>query len=428
MRLIEDKIGLYSLMNKRYGGLIDIFSTGQEKKDFVLELLKIYTNAKKNVLSNANNKFKILPNKKRTLQQLADLNIFYSKDVSAIDAILGESRIYYDKVSVENDKLSFEGWAGKFILTSKFTKTIGVYEPICLNIYGNQTLVVPAFVFGLTLKNQDDRHYQQALNTALLIGGGYNLANGGGFWSMVDVGLGAGGLVIDKYRTQLEKTAKGKTFIAFYEAANILVAGYAIGKGIIGLTKAIKDLRAARQALASENPALADDIAKEVDDLAKKGEEILETVGELTSQVVGDGKKYYLRGVEVGSTGISKSGYIAFDIKIPTDLQKQGFATQIVDDAIMFYKNQNKTINGIQGRWLSSNSYEGGMSTNLKSFIDDYLHNGKTFEASALNTPTGKIASKNGFTKVIRDDWEILDLGGSKPAEIYWVELKFKKP
>ncbi|OOV17648.1 hypothetical protein [Flavobacterium sp. LM4] len=48
-----------------------------------------------------------------------------------------------------------------------------------------------------------------------------------------------------------------------------------------------------------------------------------------------------------------------------------------------------------------SNSYEGGMSTNLKSFIDDFLYKGKTFEEAALNAPTGKIAEKNGFTKAI---------------------------
>ena len=150
---------------------------------------------------------------------------------------------------------------------------------------------------------------------------------------------------------------------------------------------------------------------------------------ELTSEIVsGSVKRYLINGIEVGSAKISTSGFIGFDIKIPTLMQKKGYATQIFEDAIGFYKNQNKVVNGIEGKWLSNNSYEGGMSTNLKSFIDDYLNNGKTFEEAALNTPTGKIASKNGFIKVVKSDWEILDLGGSRPAQIYWIEVKFKKP
>jgi TANFOR domain-containing protein len=151
-------------------------------------------------------------------------------------------------------------------------------------------------------------------------------------------------------------------------------------------------------------------------------------VRKLTSEIVNETKKYFINGTEIGSARISNAGYIGFDIRIPVELQKQGYATQIFEDAINYYKSQNKTINGIEGRWLSTNSYEGGMSTNLKSFIDDFLYNGKTFEDAALNTPTGKIATKNGFTKVIKSDWDVLDLGGSKPSEIYWIELKFKKP
>lgn len=151
-------------------------------------------------------------------------------------------------------------------------------------------------------------------------------------------------------------------------------------------------------------------------------------VEKLTSKIVDETKKYFIDGLEIGSARISNAGYVGFDIRIPAELQKQGYATKVFEDAIGYYKSQNKVINGIEGRWLSSNSYEGGMSTNLKSFIDDFLYNGKTFEEAALNTPTGKIAAKNGFTKVIKNDWDVLDLGGNKPSEIYWVELKFKKP
>ena len=121
---------------------------------------------------------------------------------------------------------------------------------------------------------------------------------------------------------------------------------------------------------------------------------VVTEASKLTSKIVDGAKKYFINGLEVGSARISNGGYIGFDIRIPSELQKQGYASQIFEDAIIYYQSQNKGINGIEGRWLSSNSYEGGMSTNLKSFIDDFLYKGKTFEEAALNTPTGKIAKK----------------------------------
>lgn len=148
----------------------------------------------------------------------------------------------------------------------------------------------------------------------------------------------------------------------------------------------------------------------------------------LTSEIFNNSKKYFIDGSEVGSASISNNGYISFDINIPKKIQQQGYSTQIFEDAINYFKNQGKAINGIQGRWLSSSAYEGGMSTNLKSFIDDYIHNGKTLEEAALNTPTGKISAKKGFTRVVKGDWDILDIGGNRPAEIYWIEIKFTKP
>lgn len=102
--------------------------------------------------------------------------------------------------------------------------------------------------------------------------------------------------------------------------------------------------------------------------------------------------------------------------------------TELIEGSIHFFEKQGILIKGIQARWLTASKYEGGISSNLKEFIYNYLEKNMTFEKAAFNTPTGKIASKNDFTKVSLDDWDIMDLGGSKPAEIYWIELKFKKP
>lgn len=166
----------------------------------------------------------------------------------------------------------------------------------------------------------------------------------------------------------------------------------------------------------------------QINDKIKTINKKINITGDLTSEINNNTKKYFINELEVGSASISNHGYISFDINIPTKLQQQGYSTQIFEDAINHFKNQGKIVNGIQGRWLSSSTYEGGMSTNLKSFIDDYIYNGKTFEEAALNTPTGKIASRKGFTKVVKGDWDILDIGGNRPAEIYWIEIKFIKP
>ena len=65
----------------------------------------------------------------------------------------------------ESDKLAFEGWAGKFILFTKFSKNnLNVYSPICLNMYGEEPIIVPAFAFGLILKNQSDKHFFNVLD------------------------------------------------------------------------------------------------------------------------------------------------------------------------------------------------------------------------------------------------------------------------
>ncbi|MCS4304507.1 hypothetical protein [Chryseobacterium sp. BIGb0232] len=61
---------------------------------------------------------------------------------------------------------------------------------------------------------------------------------------------------------------------------------------------------------------------------------------------------------------------------------------------------------GIQARWLSAAKYEGGISTNLKSFQLTIL--GINYlEMAVLNTPIGRIVKKNGFTKVSVDDWDV---------------------
>ncbi|UTX48819.1 hypothetical protein [Chryseobacterium sp. MA9] len=169
-----------------------------------------------------------------------------------------------------------------------------------------------------------------------------------------------------------------------------------------------------------------DNVKNELDEQIPTQKEILKN--KLKIKYENNVRKYFYEDVEMGSASISNGGYLSFDINIPRNLQKQKFSTEIIEESISFFEKQGKMVNGIQARWLSAAKYENGVSTNLKSFSFDYLDNHLSKEISAFNTPTGKIAKKNGFTKVLIDDWDVLDLGGNRPAEIYWIELKFKKP
>jgi len=169
-----------------------------------------------------------------------------------------------------------------------------------------------------------------------------------------------------------------------------------------------------------------DNAEKELDEQIPKQGELYKSRLKITYE--NNIRKYFYEDVEIGSATISNGGYLSYDINIPKNFQKQRFGTEIIEESIAFFEKQGSPIKGIQARWLSAAKYEGGASTNLKSFSFDYVENNLSKEIAAFNTPTGKIAKKNGFTKVSIDDWDILDLGGNRPAEIYWIELKFKKP
>ena len=104
MTKIQGLKGLFKVFDKRFGGYIDLLSTGDEKKRLIEELGRIYKIAYSQKIENfKNNLLKTPKNAKDNLQNWANKNIFYSKDVSAIDAILGESRIYYDDIKISDE-------------------------------------------------------------------------------------------------------------------------------------------------------------------------------------------------------------------------------------------------------------------------------------------------------------------------------------
>jgi hypothetical protein len=102
--------------------------------------------------------------------------------------------------------------------------------------------------------------------------------------------------------------------------------------------------------------------------------------------------------------------------------------SEIARDALKFYGDKVKGIMGIWGK--DGEIYESGESDNLTIFRENYLVKLMTFEASALNTPTGKALSKLGFNKVVKDP-NTRELGFNhktdRPEKIIKVVVKFIK-
>ncbi len=69
--------------------------------------------------------------------------------------------------------------------------------------------------------------------------------------------------------------------------------------------------------------------------------------------------------------------------------------------ALNYYSRQGRPVKGVYGSWLPSNN--DNVQINYLVY-ENGLHAGLTPQEAALLTPTGKVASKYGFTKVSLDD------------------------
>jgi hypothetical protein len=155
-------------------------------------------------------------------------------------------------------------------------------------------------------------------------------------------------------------------------------------------------------------------------------------VGYLGFGTTGSGSKvraYKINNIDVAQATINIDGIILLDVKLPEQFQKQGYLDDILSDAIDFFTKNNHKVNGVRGAWLRGKEYKNGISDNLKIFIENYLDKNMSFEDAALNTPTGKVAQKYGFNKVIKID--MMDDGWNystkKPEIIYRVYVNFVK-
>ncbi|SNR14557.1 ADP-ribosyltransferase [Tenacibaculum jejuense] len=91
-----------------------------------------------------------------------------------------------------------------------------------------------------------------------------------------------------------------------------------------------------------------------------------------------------------GDYEISKIGELGLDIKLASYLQRQGITSEVF--RLVIQKHEPKEFKAV---WIETNYYEGGKSTNLQEYLNN-LHLGR--EKAAFETPSGKLAKRNGFT------------------------------
>jgi len=92
-----------------------------------------------------------------------------------------------------------------------------------------------------------------------------------------------------------------------------------------------------------------------------------------------------------GVAYIDDNGALTFEINLSKELQGQGILSELVPRAIDDYVPSK-----IKGWWKTGSNYEDGISTNLKSFREN-IKKGMSEASAALNTPSGRVAQKNGF-------------------------------
>ena len=140
-------------------------------------------------------------------------------------------------------------------------------------------------------------------------------------------------------------------------------------------------------------------------------------------------RAYKIENIDIAEATIDTDGIIWLDVQLPKELQKQGYLESIMSDSIDFFTKNGRSVNGVRGAWLRGAQYENKISDNLRVFIENYIDKDMSFEQAALNTPTGKVAQKFEFRRVIKVDmmYDELNYSTGKPKHIYRVYVNFVK-
>ncbi len=141
---------------------------------------------------------------------------------------------------------------------------------------------LPAFSIALLMNEQSWDEFNQAINSAFIIGtlGSGVLASGTrtalieGFF----VSLNVASLVIDDYRVELSQSENGKAFLQTWEVFNAALAIWQVSKVVVALPRAYKNLQNAYRNLKSSNPSSANKIKEGVDEALTKAEDAFPSI------------------------------------------------------------------------------------------------------------------------------------------------------
>ncbi|HEX8866517.1 MAG TPA: hypothetical protein VF821_12755, partial [Lentzea sp.] len=89
----------------------------------------------------------------------------------------------------------------------------------------------------------------------------------------------------------------------------------------------------------------------------------------------------------------------SLDLYLDVTVKRQGVASWMVNASLQHFEGR---VTAINGKWL-----QGRMPDNLNAF-NEALRAGKSFSEAALETPTGRIASKFGFSKATVDQTKLV--------------------
>jgi hypothetical protein len=119
---------------------------------------------------------------------------------------------------------------------------------------------MPAVNLLLLTNKEFKQDLELAMNTGMVFGGGAGIIRATGrvalALAIAELTVGAANITIDNYKSELEKTPEGQTFLRSWEVVNLLFAAYSLGRTLRSAPQAIRELRDAYRAFQAVRGAL----------------------------------------------------------------------------------------------------------------------------------------------------------------------------
>ncbi|MBF4470617.1 fibronectin type III domain-containing protein [Flavobacterium sp. HJJ] len=311
--LLKDIQNGFQLGNYReiYRLLSKIFYEGSDPiviKNQIEEIKKLYNDETKNGTQ------KIYYSDLPALKSVVWLNKGFLERLAEFDL---NSIHFANDEAVFNDKgeVSFETEWSNFLLSSGIAKYTDIKpfsilsfelasdEPN-LSAKKGDKLYAPAFMVPFLVNEKFNKEAADAVNVAVIVGtaGSGDLAEGGAAtaWATFDIAFSATALTVDSYRTQIEGTEAGKTFLHGWETFNkVFLAYMALKLSAATFEVSINTFKTSWQSYKSSggflnfkslNPSAAGRLENEMETLFKEAEKaegasVVNEVGEVANEI-----------------------------------------------------------------------------------------------------------------------------------------------